>query len=77
MGASTRQLNKKAVAEGEPPTHGVAGKAREKRAAKAALAAAPTAASPTASSSAPQEAAAVSVPVTSPAGSATPKAAGR
>ena len=70
-GASTRQLNKKAAAEGKPATHGVAGKAREKRAAKAALAAATSAASPAASSSAPHETAA---PAT---GSATPKAAGQ
>ncbi|HEY2511404.1 MAG TPA: hypothetical protein VGI39_11135 [Polyangiaceae bacterium] len=39
-GVSTRQRNKKALAEGKPATHGAAGRARQKRAAKAALAAA-------------------------------------
>jgi hypothetical protein len=39
-GASTRKANTKAEGEGKPATHGVVGKARQKRAAKAALAAA-------------------------------------
>jgi hypothetical protein len=38
-GASTRKLNTKATAEGKEPTHGVVGKARQKRAEKAAYAA--------------------------------------
>jgi hypothetical protein len=38
--ASTRRLNKAAIAKGEAPTHGVVGKQRQRAAAKAALAAA-------------------------------------
>ncbi|HEY2511405.1 MAG TPA: hypothetical protein VGI39_11140 [Polyangiaceae bacterium] len=65
--ASTRKKNAKAEAEGKPATHGGAGKARQKRAEKAALAAttpqAATAAPP------PQGAAGASTPVTAkPAG---------
>jgi hypothetical protein len=37
--ASTRRLNRKAVAEGKPPTHGKVGKARQRAAERAALAA--------------------------------------
>jgi hypothetical protein len=40
QGAVVKKLNKQAQAEGKPPTHGKVGKARERRAAKAALAAA-------------------------------------
>jgi hypothetical protein len=68
-GASARKNNKKADAAGEPTNHGAAGKAREKKAAKEALAAAKAAAM----NATPQEAAASSAPVTSP---AAPKAAG-
>jgi hypothetical protein len=42
-GASTRRLNKAAVANGEPANHGVVGKKRQRKAEKAALANAPPA----------------------------------
>ncbi len=38
-GAATRKRNRESVAEGKEPTHGIAAKARQKAAAKAALAA--------------------------------------
>jgi hypothetical protein len=48
-GVATRKANKKAIAEGKPPTHGAVGKKAAKRAAKAALASAGAAAPGTAS----------------------------
>ena len=71
-GVSTRQLNKQAKAKGEPETHGVVGKKREKRAAKAALAAANAAAAGTS-----QQPPVVAAPVTPAAVNAAPKPAGQ
>jgi hypothetical protein len=38
QGAATRQLNKKAIAEGKPPTHGAVGKKRQRATEKQAVA---------------------------------------
>jgi len=71
-GASTRRLNKQAMAEGMPPIHGVVGKKRQRKAAKEALAAASTA-SATPAGSAPA-AALPAAPSPAPVSVATPSA---
>ncbi len=74
--ATTRRLNRKAVSEGKPATHGVVGKRRLRAAEKAALASSSGAASSGGAIGAAQPASATSQPVASPATPATSAANG-
>jgi hypothetical protein len=55
-GAATRKANKKAIAEGKPPTKGKVGKKRQRNAERAALLATSASPSPATSSATPQSA---------------------
>ncbi len=62
--ASTKRLNKEAIAKGEAPVHGAVGKKRQRKAEKAALASGAAATPPTSSTSAPQPTATAPAAVT-------------